>query len=162
MKNVTKNLQNRMKLIRSQIKTASKTKKAYLALATIFLVIIVSATIVISLVPAVSIPSSGVVATANLGLNVNRIEWGTIYPNSTVTKTVIVTNLGTVPLTLKMNVEDWNPPLASKYIYVTWDRENEVLYRGESVTASISLTVSSQVTNVTDFSNQIKISGVTQ
>lgn len=88
------------------------------------------------------------------------IAWGAITPNSTVTQTVYVKNTGTgTSLVLHMAPDDWDPPGASAYMTISWNKENTTLAPGASTAATITLTVSSSIVGINDFHVQITITG---
>ena len=114
-----------------------------------------------SMSPIVSnVTSSGVIATPGLKTSVNNIDWGTLFVGSTVSQQVTITNNGTVPLTLSMTVDTWNPIQASSYITISWDQTGVTLQPGDSVTATFTITIAANVTGFTTFSNIIHITGI--
>jgi len=84
--------------------------------------------------------------------------WGTLTPSSMATKDIYVKNTGNMVLILGLSVDNWQPSAAS-VISVTWDREGAVLVKGAVVEATLTLSVPSDISGVTDFSNRITISG---
>src|SRR3972149_4356370 len=113
------------------------------------------------------IPSSGLVVAINVGvysdagctLNLTSIDWGNVYPGGSVPKTIYVKNTGNSPMTLSMTTTSWNPAIAAGQINVAWDRENTVLNAGQSTSATLTLSVSQNVSGVTSFSMNIIVSG---
>ena len=53
----------------------------------------------------------------------------------------------------------WNPTNANGPIIITWNQEGNVLTPNQSVTAVLTLTVSSMITGISNFSVQIDITG---
>ena len=115
-----------------------------------------------------NISSTGSIATApNIGVysdsacttSLTSINWGSITAGGTVTQTVYVKNTGTGSMTLSLTVNNWNPATASTYISVSWNQVGTQLSAGQSVAATLTLTVSSSITGITSFSNTITISG---
>ena len=114
-----------------------------------------------------AIPSSGLVVAVNVGvysdagctLNLTSIDWGSVYPGGSVSRTIYVKNTGNVPMTLSMAATGWNPAGAAGQINVTWDKENATLNSGQSSSATLTLTVSQNVSGVTSFSMNIIVSG---
>jgi hypothetical protein len=86
------------------------------AISLVFTILIASGTLVSTTI----VSASGVVATANLGVysdsacttELTSIDWGTISPSSSISKTVYVKNLGTTPLTIGMSETNWTPTSA--------------------------------------------------
>ncbi len=93
-------------------------------------------------------------------VNVTNIDWGILDPGSSVTRTVYVKNIGNVAETLSMTVSSWSPSIAGSYLAVAWDRQGAILSAGQVVQATFTLTVSANVTGVTDFSNVLVVSGM--
>jgi hypothetical protein len=114
-----------------------------------------------------AIPSSGLVVAINVGvysdsgctLNLTSIDWGNVYPGSSVPRTIYVKNTGNVPMTLSMAASGWNPVGAAGQITVAWDKENAVLNAGQSSSATLTLSVLQSVSGVTSFSMNIIVSG---
>ena len=114
-----------------------------------------------------AIPSSGLVVAVNVGvysdaactLNLTSIDWGNVYPGGSVPKTIYVKNTGNAPITLSMTTASWNPTIAAGQINVAWDKENTILNAGQSTSATLTLSVSQNVSGVTSFSMNIIVSG---
>lgn len=114
-----------------------------------------------SISPIVSnVTSSGVIATPGLTTSANNIEWGTLYVGSPVSQQMTITNNGTVPLTISMTVDTWNPIQASSYITISWNQTGTTIQPGLSVTATFTITVLENETGLTTFSNIIHITGI--
>src|SRR3972149_4448739 len=107
-----------------------------------------------------AIPSSGMVVAVNVGvysdsactLNLTSIDWGSVYPGGSVPRTIYVKNTGNAPITLSMTTTAWNPAIAAGQINVAWDKENTILNAGQSTSATLTLSVSQNVSGVTSFS----------
>lgn len=87
------------------------------------------------------------------------IPWGKIEPGSTFTRIVYVRNTGNTALTLTMSASNWNPPQASAYIAVAWDRQGTILPAGSVTRATLTLDVSDTITGVENFSLDICFGG---
>jgi hypothetical protein len=87
------------------------------------------------------------------------INWGSLDPGVTREYTIFVKNEGTIALKLNMAAGNWNPISASNYLTVSWSRENYVLSPGNVISATLTLTISSSVTGITDFSFDVTITG---
>lgn len=90
---------------------------------------------------------------------VSSINWGALEPGTTKTFTIYIRNEGNVPVKLSMTTNNWNPPSATSYITLSWDRENHVLAAGSIVSAVLTLSVSSNINGITSFNFDIIISG---
>jgi uncharacterized repeat protein (TIGR01451 family) len=104
-------------------------------------------------------PNIGVYSDSACTTNMTSINWGSVAAGGTATQTVYVKNTGTVSMTLSLAVSNWIPSGASTYITISWNQQGTQLSAGQSVAATITLTVSSSITGITSFSNTIAISG---
>jgi hypothetical protein len=117
-----------------------------------------------------TIPSGGTVTTVNIGVyldnsctqNATFINWGVLRPGDNTTGTVYVKNNGTVPVTLTMTTESWQPTQASALMTLTWNLENTVLNATQSTEAVLTLSVSPDTGNLGDFGFNIIITGTEQ
>ncbi|MGB9914268.1 MAG: hypothetical protein ACPLIG_00890 [Candidatus Bathyarchaeales archaeon] len=113
------------------------------------------------------IPATGTISTINLeaysdaacSQPLTSIDWGTISPGATVTKTIYLKNTGNVPMTLSMTTQSWSPTNANGPITITWDRESATLPAGQSIAAVITLRASSSISGISSFSVNIVITG---
>ena len=120
-----------------------------------------------ALVATRTISNSGSVTAVGVGVYsdsgcttaLSAISWGTVNPGDVKTYTIYVKNTGNVPVTLNMTVSGWSPSSASSYIKLTWNQEKSVLTAGQVVSAVLTLSVSSSISNVTSFSFNIIITG---
>ena len=58
-----------------------------------------------------------------------------------------------------MTTQNWNPTSASSVLDLSWNRQNQVLNPGQSVSATFTLSVGSDTGSLTDFSFGIIITG---
>ncbi|MCD6431687.1 hypothetical protein J7L33_03160 [Candidatus Bathyarchaeota archaeon] len=117
------------------------------------------------------VPSSGNVKAVGVGVywdnactnNVTSIDWGFLEPGATVNKTVYIKNEGNTPMVLNMTTDNWNPASASENITLSWNREGYVLNTTAPVVQAIlTLSVSPNISGVTNFSFDIIITGTEQ
>jgi hypothetical protein len=115
-----------------------------------------------------SVTSSGTITTSpNIGVysdsgctnNMTAVNWGTIAAGGTATQTVYVKNTGTGTISLNLATSNWSPAGANTYITITWNQQGTQLSAGQSTSATVTLSVSSSITGITNFSNTITISG---
>jgi archaellum component FlaG (FlaF/FlaG flagellin family) len=114
-----------------------------------------------------SISSSGTVTAVNVGVysdsaciqNLTSIDWGTLSPGDSVTRTIYVKNTGNAPIAITMTKINWNPSTANGPITITWNTENWSLGAGNSTAATLTLSISSSISGITDFSVDIVITG---
>jgi hypothetical protein len=104
-------------------------------------------------------PNIGVFSDAACTQNMTTVTWGSVAAGTNVTQTIYVKNTGTGTLSLAMATSNWTPAGASTYITITWDKQNTQLSAGQSVTATLTLTVAANINGITTFSNGITISG---
>lgn len=90
---------------------------------------------------------------------VTEIDWGVLEPSDVATKTLYVKNTGNVAVILSMATENWAPAEAGTYITVTWDVEGSTIDVGAIKAASITLSVSAEISGISDFSVDIVITG---
>jgi hypothetical protein len=87
------------------------------------------------------------------------LNWGSISPGGTVTKTVYIKNTGGTSMSLGLTASNWNPSSANGPLTISWNKNGAVLASGQSTAATISLAVSSTASGISTFSVQINISG---
>lgn len=105
--------------------------------------------------------TNGVIAysDSSCGQTLTSIQWGAIPANSSVARTIYLKNPQSSPLNLSLSTSNWNPAGAANFITITWNKENQVLGGGQSTTATVTLTVASNVTSISDFNVKISITG---
>jgi hypothetical protein len=113
------------------------------------------------------IPNLGIVKAVGVGVyedsecskNVTSINWGTLEPGDTVNFRVYIKNEGSTGLMLNMTTVNWDPTQASEHITLNWNREGHILDPNSVVQASLTLSTSSDISDVTNFSFDIIIMG---
>lgn len=94
------------------------------------------------------VPSTGTVKTVGIQLKddygnmVTHIDWEDLTPNTEKDYHAFVVNNGSVPITLTLTTENWNPPEASNYISLTWDYLGDKINPGQTHPIILTLTVS--------------------
>ena len=119
------------------------------------------------LVSSQTVTSGGTITAVNVGVytdsactvNCTSIDWGTLSPGNSTTRTIYVKNTGTAPVTLSMTTTNWVPTNANTYLTLTWNRANYALAAGTSVSATLTLTASASAGAITTFSFNIVITG---
>ena len=89
----------------------------------------------------------------------STVNWGNLSPGSSSNKTIYVKNTGNEPVSLSMTINTWSPSNAANYITFAWNREGNALNAGNSVAALLSLSVSTSITAITNFSFNATITG---
>jgi hypothetical protein len=87
------------------------------------------------------------------------IDWGALEPGGSVGKTIYIKNEGSLTVLLGMTTDNWDPASALSYISLSWNRENYELNSGSIIQAVLTLSVSSSVSEITNFSFDIIITG---
>lgn len=145
-----------------------KLEIAVLAVATCLIGVVVGSAVTLAVMQsAYSIPTSGKVIGVGVGVyadsacmyNLTAISWGNVHPSESVNRTVYVKNLGNTPITLSMATSDWVPSVANRSISLTWDMQGVSLEPEHVEAATITLSVSPDVSGITDFSVKITIIG---
>jgi hypothetical protein len=95
----------------------------------------------------------------DLADRVTTINWGTLKPGDTKTYTIYVSNKGNFPLTLSMSTSNWNPSSASNYLTLTWSYSGQTIRAGEAVQVTLTLTVSSSISGLSNFGFDITAVG---
>jgi hypothetical protein len=81
-------------------------------------------------------------------------------PGKTTTNTVYIKNTSNaISLSLSMTTSNWNPANANGPITITFSQGGTRLAPAESTMAVLTPTVSSNITDVTNFNVQITITG---
>ncbi len=92
--------------------------------------------------------------------SLSTINWGDISPGSTITRTVFIKNTSNgASLSLSLSTSYWNPTSAKGPITITWNQEDVKLLPGQTKAATITLSVSPSVTDISSFSFQINVTG---
>lgn len=88
------------------------------------------------------------------------IDWGVVRPGSSKSITVYVKNTGNVIVTLSLSTENWSPEYASKYILLKWNYMGQRLLPGRVLSLTLTLTTSSEISDIRNFSFDIVITGL--
>ena len=114
-----------------------------------------------------TVPYSGTITAINLAIysdsgltqNCTALNTGNVSPGGTTTQTIYVKNTGTASETLTMAVSNWNPANAGSSLTLSWDKQNTVLSAGQSVQATLTLTVAANTGSLTTFSCSVTFTG---
>jgi hypothetical protein len=90
---------------------------------------------------------------------VNEIKWGFLTPGSQKSFTVYICNEGNTPLTLSISASNWNPPIASNYLTLTWSHTGQTVKAGTTIPLTLTLSVSESVTGISSFNFDITAVG---
>jgi len=117
-----------------------------------------------------SVPSSGTITAgpnvaiySNSGCTnvVSSINWGSVEAGSSTQQTIYIENTGGSQMAPSITVSNWSPTNAGTCITIAWSTLPAEIEPGISNAAAITLTltVSSNATGITNFSNEITITG---
>lgn len=114
-----------------------------------------------------AVPSTGTITALNVGVfsdsactqELTSVDWGTVSPGDTVTRTIYVKNTGNADIDLSMTTTNWNPSTAAGPLVIEWDVEGWDLSPGNQHTVTLTLSASSSISGITDFSVEIVITG---
>jgi hypothetical protein len=135
-------------------------------------VAVLVATATIAVVEAVSnrkgVSNQGKVKAINLGLYWDNactnttvaVDWGLFSPGAASSVTFHVRNEGSSAVKLNLTTRNWNPANASEHITLTWNREGQVFEPQTVETATLTLSVSANISGITDFSFDTIVAGV--
>jgi uncharacterized repeat protein (TIGR01451 family) len=102
----------------------------------------------------------GVYSNSACSQNASFVDWGSLRPGQTITKTVWVKNAGNANATLSLATNTWSPTNAGQSISLTWNQAGTVLAANQVVQATLTLTVSSSISSsITSFGFNIQITG---
>jgi hypothetical protein len=143
---------------------------AAVALAVVVLGVAAAATTFGVLSSGKTVQSYGAVKAINVGVywdsgytNVtSSVNWGSLSPGTSKNVTLYVRNEGNTVVRLSMTSQNWSPANASSYMGLAWNREGQTVTVGSVLMANLSLSVSSSVAGITNFSFDIFIVGTEQ
>ena len=122
-----------------------------------------------------TISSSGSIqiqTTADIGIYSNSyctipmssLAWGTLQPGGSQNIDCWIRNEGGTPLTLSMYISNWFPEslATSNHIVLSWNYDSTSIDPDVAVQVTLTLTVSSYISGITNFSFDISIVGTGQ
>lgn len=117
-----------------------------------------------------TISNAGSVVTIGVGIywdnectrRVSVVDWGALEPGSNKSVAVYIQNEGSSLAGLTMYTSNWNPPDASNYVVLSWNREGYSAGIAEVVQATFTLSVSAEIAGITTFGFDIIITASTQ
>ena len=103
--------------------------------------------------------SLGVFSDSACTKSLASVDWGTVYVGGSVSRTVYVKNVGISTMTLSLSTKNWNPAAANGSVSVSWNRQGTTLAAGQVISATLTLSVSSSASSLTNFSVDTVITG---
>jgi len=137
-------------------------------------VTVLGATATISTLAAMSnsksIQNYGTVKAVNVGVYwdsgctnaTSTVNWGMLSPGASGNVMLYVRNEGNIAVKLSLTTQNWNPANAPSYMALAWNRQGQTVNAGSSTQATLTLSVFSNITGITNFSFDIVIAGVEQ
>jgi hypothetical protein len=96
---------------------------------------------------------------ASLTSKMTLVSWGTLSPGTQSSFIVYVRNEGNTLIMLSQYVSNWNPSNAATYLTLTWNYAGQTLGAGQGMQLTLTLSVSSSISGITDFNFDITIVG---
>lgn len=87
------------------------------------------------------------------------IDWGSLNPGDTASRTIFVKNTGNATETLSLVTSDWNPVKAATLMTVSWNKEGSQLQPNATVAATLTLSTQQDMGDMVDFDFNITIKG---
>jgi len=101
----------------------------------------------------------GVYTTAQCSIPVTSIPWGTLEPGASQDFECYIRNEGNSPTTLSLQTTNWSPLVATTYLDLDWDYNENPINPDAVVQITFTLSVDSGIEGVTTFSFDITITG---
>lgn len=101
----------------------------------------------------------GVYLDASCTTPMTSLSWGTLQPGGSQNVVCYIKNEGNTPTTLSMSTSDWSPTSAETYLNLNWNYDSNPLDVDVVIQITFTLTVSPDITGVTDFSFNVNIVG---
>jgi hypothetical protein len=99
----------------------------------------------------------GVYWDSSLTSKVSTTYWDLLQPSAQKSLTVYVYNEGNSPVTLSLSTSNWTPSTASTYLALTWNYNGQTISPSAQMQVELTLTVSSNITGISNFSFDITI-----
>ncbi len=92
-------------------------------------------------------------------INCSSIDWGKLSKGDSVNRIVYIKNSANSIETLNMTVTGWNPTSANSVLSLSWDKEGVSISPGQTIPATLILTVAADTGTLSFFNLNILISG---
>lgn len=149
-------------------------KKANLLLVQFIIVTVVLSAVVVTGVSknnnSKRVKSSGKIKAVNVEVfwdsrcrprdKVTEVDWGGLGPDDSMSKKIYIKHNSQSNLILSVSSSDWNPVEAGNYLTLTCDKEGVIMGNQEVVEAILILTVSNEISGISNFSLNIVIEGI--
>ena len=106
----------------------------------------------------------GIYSNSYCTIPLSSLTWGTLQPGGSQNIDCWIRNEGSTPLTLSMYVSNWFPEslATSNYLVVSWNYDSTTIHPDAAVQVTLTLTVSPDISGITNFSFDISIVGTGQ
>jgi hypothetical protein len=147
-------------------KSTKQLKKDWkLTTASLCLILIVALGIIISISSLPSVKANtiekigvGVYQDQNCQKTYDQIKWGTIDLGAAISQTIYLKNEQDYPAQFSLLASGWTPTSASKYLTLSWNYSGQRIDPGQVILVELTLTLSENAIDLTDFSFNIRIS----
>ena len=95
----------------------------------------------------------------NLTDKVKWIDWGKIEPGAQNNVLIYFRNEGNSAVNLTRSTSNWNPSVASDYLTLSWNYTDQIIEAGENLQVTLTLSVSTNITGITEFSFDMIVIG---
>jgi len=85
------------------------------------------------------------------GQLVTQIDWGTLVPGQTASRTFYFISESNVNVSLSLSTRNWSPAFAEGYFSLNWNISGKVIKPGENVRTAFILSVSNNAMNQNNF-----------
>lgn len=109
-----------------------------------------------------NVPTVGLIKTVGLKVDESNIDWGMLYPGNSTSKTIHVTNNGTLSELLIITTLNWQPNQVQNYMTLSSPQNLTVINRQQLIIVTLTLTISPAIQNITNFSFDVFLTGVQQ
>ena len=104
-------------------------------------------------------PGIGVYSTAQCSTQLTSVSWGTLQPGGNQNAICYIKNEGNTPITLSLQSSNWSPASASNYLALSWNYNDQPISPDQVVQITITLSVASNISGITNFGFDITIIG---
>ena len=104
----------------------------------------------------------GVYSDSNCTIPMKALTWGSIIAGTSSNQVIYIKNKGDIPVTLSCAFNSWEPTNIINFISTSWDKENFLLNPGESTKATITMSVKSSITGISNYSFTLIINGTSE
>jgi hypothetical protein len=106
----------------------------------------------------------GIYSNSYCTIPLSSLAWGTLQPGGIQEIDCWIRNEGSTPLTLSMHVSNWYPTslATSNYLVLSWNYDSSIIDPDAAIPVTLTLTVSADISGVTNFSFDVSIVGTGQ